>query len=667
MRPSHVSRLAFLLASAGSPLLVGCTLARTVPATPFSGAALHGGVHGGQQPVAGSHVYLFAAGTAGYAGAGILPSPLNASVSLLNSADTGLSDDLGAYVLSDASGDFDISTDYTCSPNAQVYIYAHGGDAGAGENSAAGFLAILGNCPASGNFATVPFIEVNEVSTIAAAYSFAGYASDAIHVSTNGSPHALTGIANAFATASNLVDLGSGVALTLTPAQNGFTPFSTINTLANILAACVNTGDSLTPSAGSKPGSRLGGRPHILPYSDACINLGLAVAGGDLNNFAGYTYDTATAALFIAHNPGSNVATLYQMPTPQAPFYPGLATQPNDFTLGIEFSGAGLSYPYSVAVDASGNVWFGNNNESLSELSPLGVPLSPGGYVWSYSIPQDASFGVAVDASSNVWATDYYGNAVVEYSTSGTLLSGATGYTGDGLSAPYMGAFDLSGNFWVPNYQSASLSMFSSTGTPAAGSGTTGAGLSSPDSVAVDASGNIWAADYYNALSEFSSLGAPLSGNSGFTGGGLNEPFSVAIDASNNVWVANANGSSLSKFSNAGVAMSTASGYTGGGLTLPYSIAIDGAGNVWAANYYANSVSVFTNAGSAITSSTGYTGADAITNPYALAIDASGNVWLDGYGYFASELVGAAVPVETPLVQAAADDCIAQLPCPPST
>ena len=70
------------------------------------------------------------------------------------------------------SGRFTITGAYSCNPGSQVYLYALGGDPGAGVNSAAGLLAVLGNCPAPGNFlAATPFVSVNEVSTIAAAYA----------------------------------------------------------------------------------------------------------------------------------------------------------------------------------------------------------------------------------------------------------------------------------------------------------------------------------------------------------------------------------------------------------------------------------------------------------------------------------------------------------------
>jgi len=62
---------------------------------------------------------------------------------------------------------------------------------------------------------------MDEVSTIAAAYSFAGFATDAVHVSSSGTALAQTGIANAFANAANVETLGTGAALATTPAGNG--------------------------------------------------------------------------------------------------------------------------------------------------------------------------------------------------------------------------------------------------------------------------------------------------------------------------------------------------------------------------------------------------------------------------------------------------------------
>ena len=65
------------------PLVVaGCSFSPTAAPSPDAGLALQGVVHGGQQPINGAHVYMFAANTTGNAGPGIAASTSNASLSL---------------------------------------------------------------------------------------------------------------------------------------------------------------------------------------------------------------------------------------------------------------------------------------------------------------------------------------------------------------------------------------------------------------------------------------------------------------------------------------------------------------------------------------------------------------------------------------------------------
>jgi hypothetical protein len=626
--------LATLLAAVAILLLTGCGMGPRLIPSPAQGAALQGIVHGGQQPVAGSRIYLMAAGTSAYAGP---------SVSLLATATT---DSIGSYVLSDAHGNFSISGDYTCTPGQQVYALAKGGDSGTGTNSGVGLIAVLGNCPLSGTFSgTVPFIEINEVSTVAAAFALAGYAYDSTHISSNGTPQALTGIANAFATASNLADLGTGTALALTPAGNGYPPNTTVNTLANILATCVNSADQSV----------------AVPYSTNCYSLGQAASGGDPSIFHGHEDDVATVAIFIAQNPGANVAALYALSTPQGPFLPALTTQPNDFTLGVKFSGGGINYPSCLALDASGNVWV-SNTSSISKLSPLGAALSPSTGFTNGGISY--AQGLAIDLSGNLWISNYFNNSVSELSNSGSILS-TSAFTGDGLSEPFVPAISPSGSAWFPDFNTTDISLLYSDGTAASGTGFTGGGVNSPDSIAIDPSGNLWIANHgANALSEFSGSGSAISTSAGYTGGGLSYPYSIAIDNSGDVWVVDYSPSRLSKFSSSGTAISPSGGYTGGGLSYASSLSIDGAGNIWTANYTSNSASEFSNAGTPITNAQGYLGGGAIALPSVIATDSAGNVWITGNQTFITELVGAAVPVETPLVQALQDSCLAQLPCP---
>jgi streptogramin lyase len=562
------------------PLLVsGCALKQTAPPAPESGIPLTGSVHGGQQPIVGAHVYLLAANTTGYG---------QPSVSLLNATSTGNADSLGAYVLTDANGSFTITGDYSCTPSTQVYLYALGGNPGAGVKSAAGLLAALGNCPSSGSFlASFPLIEVNEVTTIAAAFAMAGFATDATHVSSSGTPLAQAGIANAFATATNLADITTGAALNVTPAGNADAPQTTVNTLADILASCIN-------STG--------------PASSSCSTL-LTTALANGTSGAQPT-DTAGAAINIAHNPALNVATLYPLIAPDAPFQPTLSSAPDNFTVALFVSSLGSSLPAGIAVDASGNIWTANSfSQDVSKFSSLGALLSP-----STGFPLSSNsitpVRIAIDSNGNAWVVcggfEARGYGVFKLSPSGDPLSGDGGFVGGGLGEPSAIAIDGADNVWVANgnydsgYPPSSITEFSNSGTPLSptGVGFTGGGISTAASIAIDNSGNIWIGNgSCCGVAEFSNSGTPISpvipSGGGFTNGSVLYAYGIAIDSLGDVWTANANlTGSVSEFANSGAPISPSGGYplTQSIKRWPYAIAIDGAGNVWVADYAANSI-----------------------------------------------------------------------------
>ena len=110
-----------------SSLTGTATSKATIAVAPLSDVGLTGLVYGGSTPIVGAHVYLFAANTTGYGGAGIAASSSNASVSLLSAAETGTSDSLGAYVATGSGGGFSLTGDYPCSSRQQLYLYALGG------------------------------------------------------------------------------------------------------------------------------------------------------------------------------------------------------------------------------------------------------------------------------------------------------------------------------------------------------------------------------------------------------------------------------------------------------------------------------------------------------------------------------------------------------------
>ena len=619
--------------------LSGCSVAPVLTSTSTDsvlGTALSGKVHGGQSPITGAHVYLLAANTTGYGAA---------SVSLLTSGTGRTLDSSGGptngfyYVTSDSNGNFTISGDYTCTANTQVYVYALGGNPGGGANAVAGLMAALGNCPSAGNFETAaPFLFVNEVSTVAMAYATAGFATDALHVSSSGTVAAEAGIANAFLNVEVLETLSTGVANAAPPGLPtgtgpGAVPQAEINTLGNILAACVNS--AVAPTGPTNPS------PCYTLFTNA-------MSGGTTGT---QPADTATAAINIAHNPVAAVGALYGLSSAYAQFNPTLTAQPSNFTMSIYFNNGFLSYGGPVAIDASDNVWIAAN--SVFKWNGQAYDFT-GGNGYSGFL----GYNLAIDVNGNAWVLD--SNAVGEFNNSGTLLSPSGGYTtGLSLSSPTYIAMDSSSNAWIEDSTTGKVVKVSSSGTLSGAF--TGSGLTAPGPVAIDASGDAWIADTTSgAIVELSPTGSPLSGGSGYTSVGLNTPTGIAIDHNGNVWVSNSglpNGS-VTEISKTGTLLSGSSGFTNSALSNPLAIAIDGAGNAWVAGE--STTSEISPTGTFLSGSTGFPAADGpngFTEGFGIAIDGSGDVWLNydpgsflfGYSYYMQEMVGAATPVVTPL------------------
>jgi sugar lactone lactonase YvrE len=630
-----------LCLSALSVLLTGCTLANTAAPNPLTGAAIGGKVYGGQQPVASAKVYLLAVNPAAY-GSG--------SLSLLTSAGTGNSvDTIGAYTTSDPLGNFTLSGDYSCTKgyalgattssggttlpgNEQIYLYALGGDSGSGTNSSIGLLAALGPCNAQYSST----LQVNEVTTVAAAYAFSGFATDATHISSSGTTLALTGLTNAGLNSANLVSVNTGQ-----PVANstGITrPVSTLYTIADILAACVNSSGATSSCS------------TLFQYTESSGATGTAPT------------DTATAAINLAHYPyptSTGVTALYNLAGINPPFVGGLSSQPNDFSLSLKYTGGGVTAPEAIAIDASGNAWTTNNTAaSISEFSSTGTPISTSAGFTGGGLA--SPFTLAIDASGNVWVANNTGGTISKFNSSGGAVSTSSGYTGGGLSASKGIAVDASGNVWVASSTNNALAKFNSSGTAlSTSSGYTGGGLSTPFNIAIDASGNVWAANYSSAssISKFNSSGTAVSSSGGYTGGGLYYPNGMAIDPSGNAWTNNesqppptgSSPNSISKFSSTGSAVSGSNGYTGGGVSSPVGLAVDGSGRTWVLNGNFGNLSVFTNSGTAV--ATAAYGPTAFNFSLGLAVDGSGDVWEGNYSSNAvTEFIGIATPVVTPIV-----------------
>jgi streptogramin lyase len=591
----------FIIAGCGSQGV------RSTPVIP----ALQGVVRGGQQPVVGATITLYAAGASGYG---------STASSLLTSS-----------VASGTGGGFSITGFYTCpSASTQVYLVATGGNPGLGpgtDNTSLALMAGLGSC---GNLTSATHVVINELTTVAAAYALAPFMatnSGAPGASLGTSTTNAQGLTNAFATASNLVDTGRGATPGASLPTGVTVPTVELNTLADILAQCVNS-----------DGSAASGE---CPY----LFTAATPSGGN-----GPT-NTIDAIVDIAQNPVNNVNTLYTSVTGLAPFQPTLGSVPNDWTVAINYSAGGVNGPVSLAVDSSSNLWVVNSaGNSLTEFSNRGVVLSgSSGYTGGgLTSPRF----VAVDPSANVWVSNT-NNSISKFSSGGAAVSGVLGYTGSGLNSPQTIIVLTGNNIMVADNGANTLSKFTaSNGLPYSGSPFTSGGLNDPFGLAVSPANNVWVSNSNNSLSEVVGGSGVGVGTSPYTGGGLNSPLGVAIDHSGNIWVANHGDASLSEFNSSGTPISTSSGYTGGGLVDPAQIAVDGLGHVWVTNPSGNCLSEFSSGGSAISGSSGYTGGG-LSSPGGLGIDSSGNVWVPNSSTNeVTEIVGAAAPVVTPLITA---------------
>jgi streptogramin lyase len=587
------------------------------------GSALGGSVHGGQSPVGGASITLYAAGSG------------SASATVLGTATTN------------AGGSWTMNGVICPSPGVATYVIASGGNPGLpppADNTALQLMLALGPC------GSMPaYVNITELTTVAAAYALNGF----IGPGGPGLPSGVSnvhgdnpGLANAMSTAAVLADAITGGDAPGLPTANDCASFSPplncdgagrLNSLANSLGACIN-------SSG--------------PASSQCVELfNCATPGATFNGFTctppgGSTLaaDTLTATLEIARNAGQVPAGgIYYIASRDALFTPELNYTPVDWSLGLSVSGGGLVSPSSLAVDASGNVWVTNYGASLSEFNPAGAALSGNSGYTGGGLSNPT--GIAIDAGGNAWVANAGASSLSEFNAAGMAVSSSTGYTGGGLNAPDSIAIDGSGYVWAGNTGNSNLSKFNSSGAALSGSGYGGGGLDKTTGVTVDASGNIWAVNETNEiLSEFSSGGVPVS-TSGYSGGGMSNPTAIAIDPSGDLWITNLN-SGVSEFNSAGMALTGSSGYTGGGISSTYGVAVDAGGNVWVANYGASSLIELNSAGAPLSGSSGYSSGN-VHGPQSIAIDSSGNVWSTNSNRdYLTELIGAAVPTRTPLVSA---------------
>ena len=403
-------------------------------------------------------------------------------------------------------------------------------------------------------------------------------------------------------------------------------------------------------------------------------------------------------------NVGGTSSGLFGMSTASAPFQPALLALPYSWALQIQYTSSSLvdaTYPayllyniYGIQIDSVGNVYILNSagagsataspyENSVSEFSPTGVPVSI--YLnKTNSISNPRSF--VLDASNNIWVSNYFGGNVTEYVSSTTTNN----YTGLGTVKSMVA--DGAGNVYAANSAGKVVKM--TPGTTAASSvASLPNATASPNYMALDNNENLWVTaaestsssnlDQYVSYipcspstgtacngSTTNSYGSPTSFQTNFPQ--LNSltgtPTGVAIDSNNNAFIG------LSTYAVSGgygcdfILTSTTVGSTAvppcstnaaGGVNAPYQTEVDGSGTFWNTNikdsqsgYSASALTYSAGTFTAVTGSHGF--GLAPVQPQYMQIDQSGNVWQVGENatYTIDELVGMAAPTVAPLALA---------------
>ena len=322
----------------------------------------------------------------------------------------------------------------------------------------------------------------------------------------------------------------------------------------------------------------------------------------------------------------------------------GLASYSGD---GGQAADAQLDEPYSIAVDAAGDLFIADTaNNCIREVNAgthvittvagNGTAGNSGDGGPATDAELNGPYGIAVDAAGDLFIADTNNDRIREVDAGTHVITtvagnGAQGYGGDGGPAtgavlywPVGIAVDAAGDLYIAEYGDNRVREVNSSTqviTTVAGNGTagysgdggqaTGAELNSPFGLAVDAAGDLFIADSgNNCIREVNAgthvittvAGNGTAGNSGdggqATSAELYSPFGIAVDAGGDLLIADSGNNCIREI-NAGtqvistVAGNGSFGYSGDGgpvinaeLAQPAGLAVNVAGDLFIADTY---------------------------------------------------------------------------------
>lgn len=428
-------------------------------------------------------------------------------------------------------------------------------------------------------------VVINELTTVAASYSMAQFYKTGV-IAGKSFPLQLAAMMN-----DNLVNVATGSpsqVLLLSPNADQTNSLRSTRALANALAACtVNRAlaayflQLTTPQGGPAPTSTPQGLANLardpgrnvlsiylltktwIPYvpglvlaPDAwTITVKVNNTGNDAYMFGGpgnLVFD-ANGYAWITNNmvqgtSGSSTAVVVLKPNGKPA--DGLNNTPTSPIVAGGILGTG----FGVTIDPYGSIWFGNfgwggvnptptGNGSVSQFSPLGIPISP---PLAYQGGPVRAQATVSDSVGNIWIASFGTNQLFVFKNGNpstpvgtpSLYDGAQCFdiqiaadgtawlvSGGGFSGTYksnVSRYQLNGN---------SLTSLSSIDFPV-GRAMKGA--------SIDSFGNCWVASQGDSkVYVFAPSGALLTSFGGTPLSSIDGPWSVTVDSEDNVWVAN--------------------------------------------------------------------------------------------------------------------------------
>ncbi|GAA4457421.1 T9SS type A sorting domain-containing protein [Rurimicrobium arvi] len=306
---------------------------------------------------------------------------------------------------------------------------------------------------------------------------------------------------------------------------------------------------------------------------------------------------------------------------------------------------AKLNSPYSITLDAAGNLYFTDNLENvvrkvdvstrvISTVVGTGTAGSTGDGSAASAASLNGPAGIAFDGSGNMYVVETAGNRVRKINTSGVISTiagdGTASSTGDGsaatsatLNGPTGIIVDASGNIYIAEGTGNRVRKINTSGTISTviGDGTASsagdsnlavnAKIRRPAEMAFDASGNLYIAEQNGNrvrkiemssgnVYTYAGTGAAASDGDGglATAAKIRQPTGLAFDASGNLYIVEAVGRFVRKVDASGyistVAGTGTAGYSGDGgdpelatFRRPYDIAFMN-GNLFLSDFNAN-------------------------------------------------------------------------------